>query len=215
MNKAQSMKNMKDYLIDIFNEYKSKYPELKIWLSDNAVSQSWGMGVMPAYSLEPYNCELLGSKSGRMLKKKDCSPAVNRHKYFMDINNNIIGIVIYAKFVDVHKEWIVYREFYFRKDNEVIGLLFGSTGENDDNANLNHVILVKLDDGIITDSYFYAYDNRFATRRYLYKDNVITNIEERMWLGTYIEHYYNIETEPTLKITENTPKGLIQIYPSN
>ena len=64
------MKNIKYYLIDIFNEYKSKYPELKIWLSDNAVSQSWGMGVLPAYSLEPYNCELLGYKPGRMLKKK-------------------------------------------------------------------------------------------------------------------------------------------------
>ena len=209
------MKNIKDYLIDIFNEYKSKYPELKIWLSDNAVSQSWGMGVLSAYSLEPYNCELLGYKPGRMLKKKDCSPAVNRHKYFMDINNNIIGIVIYADFVDVHKEWIVYREFYFRKDNEVIGLIFGSALENKDNANLNHVILVKLDDGIITDSYTYSDDNNFSARRYLYKDDVITNIEQRMWLSTYIERYYNIETEPTLKITENTPKGLIQIYPSN
>ena len=209
------MKNIKDYLIDIFNEYKSKYPELKIWLSDNAVSQSWGMGIMPAYSLEPYSCELLGSKSGRMLKKKDCSPAVNRHKYFMDINNNIIGIVIYADFVDVHKEWIVYREFYFRKDNEVIGLIFGSALENKDNANLNRVILVKLDGDIITDSYTYSDDNRFSARRYLYKDNVITNIEERLWLGTYIERYYNIETEPTLKITENTSKGLIQIYPNN
>ena len=209
------MKNMKDYLIEIFNEYKSKYPELKIWLSDNAVSQSWGMGIMPAYSLEPYNCELLGAKSGRMLKKKDCSPAVNRHKYFMDINNNIIGMVIYNEFSVWKREWIVYREFYFRKDNEVIGLIFGSTGENDDDANLNRVILVKLDGDIITDSYTYSYDNRFAARRYLYKDNVITNIEERLWLGTYIEHYYNIETEPTLKITENTPKGLIQIYPSN
>ena len=209
------MKNMKDYLIEIFNEYKSKYPELKIWLSDNAVSQSWGMGVMPAYSLEPYSCELLGSKSGRMLKKKDCSPAVNRHKYFMDINNNIIGIVIYADFVDVHKEWIVYREFYFRKDNEVIGLIFGSALENKDNANLNRVILVKLDGDIITDSYTYSDDNRFTAKKYLYKDNVITNIELRMWLGTYIERYYNIETEPTLKITENTSEGLIQIYPSN
>ena len=209
------MKNMKDYLIDIFNEYKSKYPELKIWLSDNAVSQSWGMGVMPAYSLEPYNCELLGYKSGRMLKKKDCSPAVNRHKYFMDINNNIIGEISYAKFSNLKKEWLVYRKFYFRQDNEIIGLIFGATLESKDDANLNHVILVKLDDGIITDSYSYSYDNRFAARRYLYKDNVITNIEERLWLGTYIERYYNIETEPTLKITENTPKGLIQIYPSN
>ena len=207
------MKNVKDYLIDIFNEYKSKYPELKIWLSDNAVSQSWGMGVMPAYSLEPYNCELLGYKSGRMLKKKDCSPAVNRHKYFMDINNNIIGEISYAKFSNLKKEWLVYRKFYFRQDNEIIGLIFGATLESKDDANLNHVILVKLDDGIITDSYSYSYDNRFAARRYLYKDNVITNIEERLWLGTYIERYYNIETEPTLKITENTPEGLVQIYP--
>ena len=209
------MKNMKDYLIEIFNEYKSKYPELKIWLSDNAVSQSWGMGVMPAYSLEPYNCELLGYKSGRMLKKKDCSPAVNRHKYFMDINNNIIGEISYAKFSNLKKEWLVYRKFYFRQDNEIIGLIFGATLESKDDANLNHVILVKLDDGIITDSYSYSDDNRFAARRYLYKDNVITNIEERLWLGTYIEHYYNIETEPTLKITENTPEGLVQIYPND
>ena len=209
------MKNIKYYLIDIFNEYKSKYPELKIWLSDNAVSQSWGMGIMPAYSLEPYSCELLGSKSGRMLKKKDCSPAVNRHKYFMDINNNIIGEISYAKFSNLKKEWLVYRKFYFRQDNEIIGLIFGATLESKDDANLNHVILVKLDDGIITDSYSYSYDNRFAAKKYLYKDNVITNIEQRMWLSTYIERYYNIETEPTLKITENTPKGFIQIYPSN
>ena len=209
------MKNMKDYLIEIFNEYKSKYPELKIWLSDNAVSQSWGMGVMPAYSLEPYSCELLGSKSGRMLKKKDCSPAVNRHKYFMDINNNIIGEISYAKFSNLKKEWLVYRKFYFRQDNEIIGLIFGATLESKDDANLNHVILVKLDDGIITDSYTYSDDNRFTAKKYLYKDNVITNIELRMWLGTYFERYYNIETEPTLKITENTPEGLVQIYPSD
>ena len=209
------MKNMKDYLIDIFNEYKSKYSELKIWLSDSAVSQSWGMGVMPAYSLEPYNCELLGYKSGRMLKKKDCSPAVHRHKYFMDINNNIIGMVIYNEFSVWKREWIVSREFYFIKNNEIIGLIFGSAFESKDDANLNHVILVKLDGGIITDSYSYSDDNNFSAKRYLYKDNVITNIEQRMWLSTYIEHYYNIETEPTLKITENTPKGLVQIYPNN
>ena len=207
------MKNIKDYLIDIFNEYKSKYPELKIWLSDSAVSQSWGMGVLSAYSLEPYNCELLGYKPGRMLKKKDCSPAVHRHKYFMDINNNIIGEISYAKFSNLKKEWLVYRKFYFRQDNEIIGLIFGATLESKDDANLNHVILVKLDGGIITDSYSYSDDNNFSARRYLYKDNVITNIEERLWLGTYIEHYYNIETEPTLKITENTPEGLVQIYP--
>ena len=209
------MKNIKYYLIDIFNEYKSKYPELKIWLSDNAVSQSWGMGVLPAYSLEPYNCELLGYKPGRMLKKKDCSPAKHRHRYFMDINNNIIGEIRYTKFSNFKKEWLVYRNFYFRQDNEIIGLIFGATLESKDDANLNHVILVKLDGAIITDSYFYSDDNRFSARRYLYKDNVITNIEERLWLGAYIEHYYNIETEPTLKITENTPKGLIQIYPSD
>lgn len=209
------MKNIKDYLIEIFNEYKSKYPELKIWLSDNAVSQSWGMGVLPAYSLEPYNCELLGYKPGRMLKKKDCSLAVNRHKYFMDINNNIIGEISYAKFSNLKKEWLVYRKFYFRQDNEIIGLIFGATLESKDDANLNHVILVKLDGDIITDSYSYSDDNNFSAKRYLYKDNVITNIEQRMWLSTYIEHYYNIETEPTLKITENTPKGLVQIYPSN
>ena len=209
------MKNIKCYLIDIFNEYKSKYPELKIWLSDNAVSQSWGMGVLPAYSLEPYNCELLGYKPGRMLKKKDCSPAKHRHRYFMDINNNIIGEIRYTKFSNFKKEWLVYRNFYFRQDNEIIGLIFGATLESKDDANLNHVILVKLDGDIITDSYTYSDDNNFSARRYLYKDNVITNIEERLWLGAYIEHYYNIETEPTLKITENTPKGLIQIYPSN
>ena len=209
------MKNMKDYLIEIFNEYKSKYPELKIWLSDNAVSQSWGMGVLSAYSLEPYNCELLGYKPGRMLKKKDCSPAVHRHRYFMDINNNIIGEVRYAKFSNLKKKWLVYRKFYFIKDNEIIGLIFGATLESKDDANLNHVILVKLDGGIITDSYTYSDDNNFSARRYLYKDNVITNIEERLWLSTYIEHYYNIETEPTLKITENTPEGLVQIYPSD
>ena len=207
------MKNVKDYLIDIFNEYKSKYPELKIWLSDSAVSQSWGMGVMPAYSLEPYNCELLGYKSGRMLKKKDCSPAAHRQRYFMDINNNIIGMVRYNEFSVWRREWIVSREFYFIKNNEIIGLIFGSAFESKDDANLNHVILVKLDGGIITDSYSYSDDNNFSARRYLYKDNVITNIEERLWLSTYIEHYYNIETEPTLKITEDTPEGLVQIYP--
>ena len=207
------MKNMKDYLIDIFNEYKSKYPELKIWLSDNAVSQSWGMGVLSAYSLEPYNCELLGYKPGRILKKKDCSPAAHRQRYFMDINNNIIGMVRYNEFSVWRREWIVSREFYFIKNNEIIGLIFGSAFESKDDANLNHVILVKLDGGIITDSYSYSDDNNFSARRYLYKDNVITNIEERLWLSTYIEHYYNIETEPTLKITENTPEGLVQIYP--
>ena len=107
----------------------------------------------------------------------------------MDINNNIIGEIRYTKFSNLKKEWLVYRNFYFRQDNEIIGLIFGATLESKDDANLNHVILVKLDGGIITDSYSYSDDNNFSARRYLYKDNVITNIEERLWLGTYIEHY--------------------------
>lgn len=204
---------MKKYLNDIFNEYRGKYPELKVWLRDNAVERLWGVGVMPAYSLEPYSCELQGCQPGKMLIKKESSPAVNRQNYFLDVNNNIIGELRYSKFMERKKKWIVYRKFYLRKNNEIIGLIFGSVLENKDDASLNNVTLVKLDSNKITSSYLYSYDDKFSEKKYLYRDNVITNIEHRMWLDTYIEHYYTIEIKPTFRIAENTPEGTIMIYP--
>lgn len=51
-------------------------------------------------------------------------------------------------------------------------------------------------------------------RKYLYKDNKIINIEQRMWLDTYIEHYFIIETSPMLIINEKIDNGIIRIYPN-
>ncbi len=35
-----------------------------------------------------------------------------------------------------------------------------------------------------------------------------------MWLDTYIEHYFTIETSPMLIINEKIDNGIIRIYPS-
>lgn len=51
-------------------------------------------------------------------------------------------------------------------------------------------------------------------KKYLYKDNKIINIEQRMWLDTYIEHYFTIETSPMLIINEKIDNGIIRIYPN-
>ena len=51
-------------------------------------------------------------------------------------------------------------------------------------------------------------------KKYLYKDNKIISIEQRMWLDTYIEHYFTIETSPMLIINEKIDNGIIRIYPN-
>lgn len=205
---------MKNYLSDIFRMYDGKCSLLSIWLEDNAADHLWGMGVMPAYSLEPYSCELQGHQPGKMLSRKISSPSVNKQKYFLDVNGNIIGEVRYSKFLDRKKEWIVYRKFYLKKENEIIGLIFGSSLEKNDDAGLSNVVLVKLENEKVVSSFFYSYDDKFSEKKYLYKENGIINIEQRMWLDTYIEHYFTIETSPVLMINENTNNGIVRIYPS-
>ncbi|HCT3785949.1 TPA: hypothetical protein OTT33_003686 [Proteus mirabilis] len=205
---------MKNYLSDIFKKYNGKCSELNIWLENNTADQLWGMGVMPAYSLEPYSCELQGNQPGRMLSGKFLSPSVNKQKYFLDVNGDIIGEVRYAKYLDKKKEWIVYRKFYLKRENEIIGLIFGSSLEKHDDASLSNVVLVKLESGKVVSSFFYSYDDKFSEKKYLYKDNKIINIEQRMWLDTYIEHYFTIETSPMLIINEKIDNGIIRIYPN-
>ena len=75
-------------------------------------------------------------------------------------------------------------------------------------------MLVKLENEKVVSSFFYSYDDKFTEKKYIYKENGIINIEQRMWLDTYIEHYFTIETSPVLMINENTNNGIVRIYPS-
>jgi len=204
---------MNDLLSEKYHEYKKNYSNLKEWLADSAIEEFWGVGTIPAYSLEPYSSELQGNTPGKILGKKKYSPAKNRQKLFLDSNGDIIGEIRYSKFIERKNDWIVYRSFYLRSENEVIGLIFGSALENKDDAILNKIILVELDGGIIKKSYSHSYDNKKSERSYIYNDNIITNIEERVWLNKYVEHFYSIEKIEPLKIVEKVQSEVIPIYP--
>lgn len=205
---------MKDFLLEKYNEYNNKYSELKVWLNDNAVDELWGMGIMPAYSIEPYSTELLGSSPGKMLRKKQSIPAKNRQKYFLDSSHNIIGELRYAQFIEEKKEWIIYRNFYLRNDKQIIGLVFCSALESSNDTTLNQVILVKLEENKVTNSYSYSFDKRFSERKYLYNNGNISDIEEKLWLNNiYIEHFYTIDSIDPLHIIEKAQSEIIQIYP--
>lgn len=77
---------MKEELEILFERNKGKFAFLKEEANKIGVASKWGQGVIPPYSILPFNSELLGNKPGRFLKKAS-KPEVNRQCYLLDTDN--------------------------------------------------------------------------------------------------------------------------------
>lgn len=205
---------MKDFLKNLYEEYNGKYSELIDQMNREKVACRWGYGVLPAFSIDPYAFELLGYKRGRMLKKNS-SPGMNKQCYYVDKQNRIIEEIIYASYREKRNEWLVYRGFYIYNENSILGLLYGSAFENSLDVGLNKLIWMSIEDGLIKKKYTFIYDGEYSEVDYVYNDNAITKVNQKVWSAFYFERNYIIESSDPLVINECLENGEnIRIYPT-
>lgn len=201
---------MKDHLKKLAREVN--YAALIERAEKNTHTTVWGMGVLPAYSPEPYVYELQGSKRGKFLKKT-AEPARHRHYYLKDSHDNIISTVSFAKFIPAKKQWIVYRNFYEYFDDHIIEYAFDSTFENSPEASINAVQLTKFKEGRAFVKYAIYGEEVYVETSYLPESGEVNLIREVRHELTTTERTYLIEQHEGLTIIEITDEERIQIYP--
>ncbi|MGC5698831.1 hypothetical protein J4P02_01365 [Pseudomonas sp. NFXW11] len=207
---------MKDTLQSLFEDNRNKYPAFLKWVEQESISTQWGTGVMPAYDLLPYNAELLGHKAGRMLKKES-EPGNNKQCYHLDKHGKIISETEYAEHNSREGYWLVYKRFFIYAPDHAIEFTFGSSRDNDIEANLNFVKWAKLESGTIINSYFLNRRDEYIELDYSYQDNKITSINQASWLTDEVikNRYYQLtHTDNGVIITEALSDGSIcKVFP--
>lgn len=205
---------MKDFLKSLYEDYNGKYSELIDQMNRERTTCRWGYGVMPAFSIEPYASELLGYKPGRMLKNNS-TPGVNKQCYYVDEQNRIIEEITYASHRKKDNEWIVYRNFYIYRENTILGLLYSSAFENSKNTGLNKIIFINIENKLIKNKYTFMYDGEYSEVDYIYNNDKIIKIYQRVWSSFYFERTCLIESNDPLIINEYLGNSRsIRIYPT-
>lgn len=205
---------MKDYLEKLFEEHKNQFAILKEEANKVAVTEKWGYGVMPPFSLLPFYSEILGNKPGRFLKKESL-PGKNKYCYLLDAENRIVNSIEYAKFSEFNNQWIVYNKFYFHDSESIIEYSFGSALENDTIVNLDSVKLVQLSEGRITKGYTLIISDAYEEFEYHYEDDRINFVETKIWWPeTYFERNYKVTYNDNVLIEEVLNNGkTVKIFP--
>lgn len=205
---------MKDFLKKSHEDYNGKYSELIEQMDREKTACRWGYGVMPAFSVDPYASELLGYKPGRMLKKIS-TPGINKQCYYMDEQGRIIERITYASHRKKDNEWVVYRDFYIYHENDILCLLYGSTSENSKYTRLSKIIFMNIEGEFVKNKYTFMSDGEYSEMDYIYKNDKIIKIYQRVWSVFYFERNYLIESNDPLVINEYVEKGEnIRIYPT-
>lgn len=201
---------MKDYLKKLAREVS--YAALIERAEKNSQATVWGMGVLMAYSPEPYAYEIQGLKRGRFLKKM-AEPARHRHYYLKDSQGRIISAVSYAKFISAKSQWIVCRSFYEYLDDQVIEYAFSGAFESNMDANINAVELTRFKEGRASLKCAICGDDVYVETSYLPESGEINLIREIRHEFTTTERVYLIERHEGLSIIEITDGKHIKIYP--
>lgn len=204
---------MRNFLSKLLSENSRSYSCFLSWVSETAVSTIWGIGVMPAYSVKPYACELQGSKPGRFLKMQS-TPHVNRQCYFLDGSGNFIEELRYAKHLPRRNKWIVYRTFYQYEGDSVIEYSFDSEMDDSLDASLNYVSITKFSAGDAISSHTLYAKGTYIEENYERIGSAKTHITQKIWGEIYIVREYEVTgVDKDLSIFEVTNQGLIRIYP--
>lgn len=204
---------MKEYLARLMFENRGRYPDFLDWVERSARSELWGIGIMSAYSVTPYACELQGSKPGRFLKKPS-EPGVNRQRYFLDDSQRIIAELKYAKYLPKKGRWITYRNFFQHENETVIEYGFDSEIDGSRVADLTCVSITNFTAGSVTESCaLYANGNYIETNFHTIGDKEI-HIAQKIWADTYTEREYEVvNRDEVVIVTELVGEKKVRIYP--
>ena len=205
---------MKDYLEKLFEEHKNQFAILKEEANKVAVTERWGYGVIPPFSLLPFYSEILGNKPGRFLKKKSL-PGKNKCCYLLDAEDRIVNSIEYAEFSEFNNQWIVYNKFYHYLPSSIIEYSFNSALENDQHPDLVSVTLVQLNECKVIKGHKLRCDNVYEVLEYHYESDRINFIEQKVWwTDTYFERNYKVTYNGNVLIEEILNDGkTVKIYP--
>ncbi|MGN7812512.1 hypothetical protein [Flavobacterium sp. 22076] len=206
----------KQQMIELMKQKDSAYFEFYKKVKEKTNSLQWGVGVTPPYSLEPYRFELLGNKPGKMLKKPS-SPGKNRHCYFYDNQDRIIHAISYASLGGStgNKSWIHNDDFYEYHDNSVIRYVYSGVFESGNDNELDRVVFIEINDGLITKTYELDKLNfEYMEAEYFYENNKIIYIDFLYPDSPVKNNKFKLIHEPNeIQIIELRNGIQIQIYP--
>lgn len=206
---------MKEQLQQLMNKNSNRYADFIKWADTEKNSMKWGMGVLPAYTLEPYYCELLGYKPGRMLKKEG-APAKNRQCYYLDNKNRIICELEHVKYFEKRDDWMIARIFFVHDSESINGFKFGASLESRRESSLAHVVMALKHNNLITKVCSLSNSGEYSELEYFYDDTAVVAIKQKLWIEVYVERNFILHhTKDGLIIEETLPDNShIRIYPA-
>ncbi|MED9474532.1 hypothetical protein RCN37_13650, partial [Escherichia ruysiae] len=80
---------------------------------------------------------------------------------------------------------------------------------------LNKIIFINIENKLIKNKYTFMYDGEYSEVDYIYNNDKIIKIYQRVWSSFYFERTYLIESNDPLIINEYLGNGgNIRIYPT-
>ena len=192
--------------------YVDDYSKLLKDAVNEAVSEKWAAGILTAWTLAPYEIELLGFNRGRMLKKTS-SPGKNRHKYLLDNQDRIIYETRYIEETRKDK-WLHAETIYKYEDNAVIAFVFEAVVGAAKTAELQRVIYAAMHSGKVTNIFNYCSDKEYVEIDYHYDNEHLISVKMRLWYYSYSEREFQVSHEvDSFSIVEIADGERHQVFP--
>lgn len=202
----------KEKLAKVFEDNQDSYPKLLKNSMANAVSEKWGMGILPPLSFLPYQIELGGNKRGKLLKKNS-TPARNRFKYLFDKNNRLVLARSYLQKMD-DGGWMYDDEIFTYNENEAFQFIFSGLADDSDEAFLEDVVFASIVNGRVQKSCGIQGNGEYNENEYEYVSDKLTTIKYRNWTTYYEEGELEISVDgDNLLIIDKSNGEVNQIFP--
>ncbi|UOD32859.1 hypothetical protein INH39_15055 [Massilia violaceinigra] len=203
----------KKELSEVFNKNQHAYSNLLEKTLANAVSEKWGMGILPPLSFLPCQIELGGGKPGRILKNVS-TPAKHRFKYLFDKQGRVILARSYLQKIS-GDAWMYGDEIFTYNDDKALQFIFSGLADDCTEAFLDVVVYASQTDGKIQKSCGIEDNGEYSENDYHYVDGKLSSINYRSWSSCYEDGELKIVYDgDSFSIFDKSHGNVNQIFPA-
>ncbi len=203
----------KKELSEIFEKNQHAYSRLLKKTLANAVSEKWGMGILPPLAFLPYQIELGGGRPGRMLKNVS-APAKHRFKYLFDQHDRLILARSYLQKIS-DDVWMYDDEIFTYKDEGALQFIFSGLADDSAEAFLDVVVHASKIGGKIQKSCAIEDNGEYSENDYHYVDGKLSTINYRYWSSFYEEGEIQVISDgDSVSIFDKSHGNVNQIFPA-